>query len=65
MVKPESSIDYGSTTDITVVFDEIGNTDMLDECGVNYRKRSDLLITNNQCGLLNYVRSPIYNDEQW
>lgn len=65
MIKPESSMDYRSATDITGIFDEMGNTDILDKCGVSYRKRSDLLTTNNQCGLLNYVRSPFFNDEQW
>lgn len=65
MIKPESSIDYRSKTDIAVVFDEMGNTDLLDKYGVSYRRRDDLVTTNNQCGLLNYVRSPFFNDEQW
>ena len=65
MIKHETSVDYGIKPDRTVIYDEMGNTDILDACGVSYRKRSDLVTTNRQYGLLNYVKSPFFNEGQW
>lgn len=65
MIKHEPSVGFGIKPDRTVIYDEMGNTDILDVCGVSYRERSDLVTTNRQSVLLNYVKPPFFNEGQW